>query len=642
MGSKVYFKIILTLFLVSSSPAFSSENSDVIKGLYVAPINGAGSWRMANLYKKGKRHSGRLKKIFFDDNGTVEKAPIRNANGIVLMTDWNTIESEKDQFNFSYFDQSLSTLLKYNRENESVLERPVKAIIGILPVTKGSHDGWEGEPSLPKWFWNEKNPKTGKGPKFIRSLTSDWNMINGCLPMKVVAPWDPIYLKRWQKLIRKFGKWKRELSAEKQDLIAGVQVVALPYFHMANMLPKENPSELSDKGKFCTNHPTGVRRKKPDDIKSWLAIGYSLQKIKNSFRSILETFRNELPDGPYAVNLVRSSLPPINERGEVVKNALFANELFNIGSDVFMGKFNPQSTNLATFKSDDLFLEYSAQSPSFSHATGHFPTWQVSIDKDCRATGMGNSYTQNYQTPAVMLRLKGKRKKGEPFECQSKTNYNSLFQQAQLSGATHMLMEDVDFTEPNFFDVTAKANEFFNSDKSGTKIFGWFEKSFLSSFWRQRGIQFEVENLDMALGVNEVYRVVDKGDRETPRLIARVKNLEPSSLYAFSVFVKSSDTKIRLEAISNGLNPQLKVGALFDPARAQVLKGFGQITKTHPDEKEKWRRVTIIFRSSERPASNPTRIRISLVRETNWLDQVFSGKRAEAVFWSPELVPIQE
>lgn len=152
---------------------------------------------------------------------------------------WSAIEPKDGQINWELVDRAIEATAKAGKK---VMLRVVAGI------------------NTPKWVY-----KTGARP-FDFKNTDLAHPENYKQDMRMPVPWDEIYLQRWERFIKAFGKRYNE-----NPNIYSIQMTGGGYIGEMN-LPKAH-----DK---------------------WKQVGYSDEKLISAWKRIIDAYRNSFPDIP--------------------------------------------------------------------------------------------------------------------------------------------------------------------------------------------------------------------------------------------------------------------------------------------------------------------------------------------------------
>jgi hypothetical protein len=170
-------------------------------------------------------------------------------SGVSLRARWDSVEPEDGKFDWSYFDAEVA---RAKAAGKTVLLR-------VITNFKGK--------GIPAWLY-----KAG-AQRFSFRDGDAYQAQAGQLEIPV--PWDPVFLSRWKRLIRNMGE---HFNSEKAVVL--IQMAGPDFTGGEMHLPKT-----------------------PADKKHWSAIGYTKNRLANSWNQIVDTFAEAFPDKFVALNV---------------------------------------------------------------------------------------------------------------------------------------------------------------------------------------------------------------------------------------------------------------------------------------------------------------------------------------------------
>lgn len=134
-----------------------------------------------------------------------------------------------------------------------------------------------------------------------------------CQRGRIPIPWDPVYLDSFKQLIRTASQ-----RYNRSSLLTHIKLSGLSVLGQAAALPHAAVRSLSNGQKACTSG---------DEVTAWLDVGYSRQKVLQSWRELLDVYAQSFSSHRLAVAIDTEGFPPIDQRGQLLRGASYDSDI---------------------------------------------------------------------------------------------------------------------------------------------------------------------------------------------------------------------------------------------------------------------------------------------------------------------------
>lgn len=134
-----------------------------------------------------------------------------------------------------------------------------------------------------------------------------------CQRGRIPIPWDPVYLDSFKQLIRTASQ-----RFNRSSLLTHVKLNGLGVLGPAAALPHTAVRSLSNGQKACTTI---------DEVAAWLDVGYSRQRVMQSWRELIEVYAQSFSSHRLAVTIDTEGFPPIDQRGQLVRGSSYDSDI---------------------------------------------------------------------------------------------------------------------------------------------------------------------------------------------------------------------------------------------------------------------------------------------------------------------------
>jgi len=134
-----------------------------------------------------------------------------------------------------------------------------------------------------------------------------------CQRGRIPIPWDPVYLDAFKQLIRAASH-----RFNRSTVLTHVKVTGLGAVGQPAALPHAPGRTLSNGQKTCTT---------TDEVSGWLDVGYSRQRVLQTWREMIEAYAQNFSSHRLAVVIDTQGFPPIDERGQVIRGASYDSDI---------------------------------------------------------------------------------------------------------------------------------------------------------------------------------------------------------------------------------------------------------------------------------------------------------------------------
>lgn len=261
-----------------------------------------------------------MKRTIANTPGIVTALNNPNIDGAYISVDWKTVEPRSGAFDWTLLDQQISVVAQL-RKNVS------------LAITAGAYS--------PDWLFR-------MGVRSFETVVEPNRQPDFCMPVRIPIPWDEIYLREWQRLVRAFGD-----HLARSPNLAFVKLTGINYRTEETSLPFGTYARLPP-DRRVVSPMTGKSCIIPDDVDRWVAAGYTGAKIRAAFAIIASAFRSAFPRLPVAMMTSNRSFPPLGLDGRPDPEgfALATRDLFAIGRQIFGANFMGQFNGLTAEQTD--------------------------------------------------------------------------------------------------------------------------------------------------------------------------------------------------------------------------------------------------------------------------------------------------
>jgi uncharacterized protein (TIGR03437 family) len=205
---------------------------------------------------------------------------IPGVDGAAIVIGWDAIEPAQGQFQWALLDQWIAQAAALGKKID-------------LVVPSGS--------ATPQWLFDP--PPAGAGVAELKFTISPHNgQTSVCDPDNIAAPWDPIYLARWDSMLSALAAHLK--SSGTYNDITLLRLTGINRTTEEIRLPAETAQST---GQACVS----------DAIATWTQAGYKAALVVQAWNSILASYQKSFPDKVFSVSLIpsASAFPAINNSG---------------------------------------------------------------------------------------------------------------------------------------------------------------------------------------------------------------------------------------------------------------------------------------------------------------------------------------
>jgi len=212
--------------------------------------------------------------------GVTSALKLPGVDGLVLNIGWDALEPSMGQYDFSTFDQWVSLAVASGRKID-------------VAINAGA--------STPSWLF------TTAGAAQLNFTISPHSGATGvCQAITLAAPWDPIFLDRWDALLVAVAAHLR--SNGSYGSVTLLRLTGINRTTEELRLPAESSQST---GLPCVT----------DAIAMWQAAGYKPSLLLHAWDAITNSFKKSFPDKSFSVAIIpNNAFPPIAEDGTVIKS----------------------------------------------------------------------------------------------------------------------------------------------------------------------------------------------------------------------------------------------------------------------------------------------------------------------------------
>ena len=314
-------------------------------------------------------------------------------DGGYVRTGWKNIEPERNNFQWQYLDEQIATISALNK----------KIAIGI-----------DAGQRSPEWLY-------AQGAAAFNTVVEIPRQQDFCEPVVLPVPWDPVFLREWDRLVQAVGRQVRC-----GPTLVMVKITGIAYRTDETLLPRETGRWANGQG-----IARGRRCHYPNDIEHWVAVGYTAEKVSRAFVGIANSFAQAFPRQALVLMTGHNGFPPLGEGGSLDEAArgLPETSFFAYGRSTFGPRFVGQVNSLRADQRDDRLVEFGRTNP-----IGFQEAWPITGDETCIMSG-------------------GKA------PCDQQTTLRRVLASAQSAGAQYVELFKEDLVNPEFWSILSEFHD---------------------------------------------------------------------------------------------------------------------------------------------------------------------------------------
>lgn len=229
-------------------------------------------------------YSGNVATISSSYAKTVTKSlNVPGVDGLVLVIGWNSVEPAMGEYSWTTLDQWMHLSISSGKKINLTL------VAGV---------------DTPSWLF--ASPPAGAGATPLNFTVSPHAGATGvCDSERVAAPWDPIFLNRWDSIIAALSTHLK--STGTYDAVTLLRLTGINRTTDETRLPAETPQST---GLACVTNA----------ITAWQQAGYRPSLLLQGWDSITSSFQRSFPDKAFSIAIIpQNPFPRIAEDGSIIQ-----------------------------------------------------------------------------------------------------------------------------------------------------------------------------------------------------------------------------------------------------------------------------------------------------------------------------------
>ena len=200
---------------------------------------------------------------------------IPSITGVAIRVGWQALQPTAQPPDFSPIDKQLAMARRYQKRVSLSIEAGVET---------------------PDWVY-------AIGARPFAIVLDETAGEHACQRANVPVPWDPVYLDAFRQLIGLAGH-----RYNRSSLLSHIKVTGISGRGQPAALPHELPHRVVGRNQACTTQ---------DEVAQWQDLGYSRERIGNTWRELLELFTQSFSAHRLSIVVNSEGFPPIGEAGKL-------------------------------------------------------------------------------------------------------------------------------------------------------------------------------------------------------------------------------------------------------------------------------------------------------------------------------------
>lgn len=210
---------------------------------------------------------------------------VPSITGVAIRVGWQALQPTAQPPDFSLIDKQLAMARRYQKRVSLSIEAGVET---------------------PDWVY-------AIGARPLPIVLDETSGERACQRANVPLPWDPVYLDAFRQLIRLAGH-----RYNRSSLLSHVKVTGISGRGQPVALPHELPHRVVGRNQACMTQ---------DEVSQWQDLGYSRERIGNTWRELLELFTQSFSAHRLSMVVSSEGFPPIGETGKLLAGAAYDPDL---------------------------------------------------------------------------------------------------------------------------------------------------------------------------------------------------------------------------------------------------------------------------------------------------------------------------